>query len=249
MVHEKPEESEAPKKPGIKSRLLIFFVPTIIVFSLFGLLLYWTGILRFGYPSLDEFPIRGIDISHHQGKINWRDLKGEEISFVFMKATEGGDYKDENFTEYLAQARASGYAVGAYHFFRLCKTGDEQARNFTAAVPPGHYILPIVDLEEEGNCITGQSHQKILAEFKIYVDTITKNYGRPPVIYVTHGFYDLYIKGNFPQCPIWIRSIDEEPKLSDNREWMFWQYSAEGNLNGIEGDVDLNVFRGDSINW
>src|SRR5688500_17073729 len=110
MQREIPEEPEIPQKPAIKNRLLIFFVPTIIVFSLFALLLYWTGILRFNYPSVKDFPIRGIDISHHQGKIDWRALKNEDISFVFMKATEGGDYKDEKFTEYLEQARASGYA-------------------------------------------------------------------------------------------------------------------------------------------
>jgi lysozyme len=58
---------------------------------------YWTGMLRFNYPDKNEYPIVGIDISHHQGNIRWEESRNEIVSFVIIKTTEGGDYKDPLF--------------------------------------------------------------------------------------------------------------------------------------------------------
>ena len=69
-----------------------------LVALLLGYLLF-IGKIRFNYPSKKEFPILGIDISNHQGKITWTELRKENISFVIIKATEGGDYKDPLFLD------------------------------------------------------------------------------------------------------------------------------------------------------
>ena len=66
----------------------------------------------------------------HQGPIDWQRVAGDGIGFVYMKATEGGDWVDATFAPNWAGARAAGLKVGAYHFFTLCRAGADQAANF-----------------------------------------------------------------------------------------------------------------------
>lgn len=71
-----------------------------IIFSIttcMAVVLYFHGFWQFNYPGKGQYPIRGIDISHHQGKIDWNKVKGEGFNFVFIKATEGGNFKDPEF--------------------------------------------------------------------------------------------------------------------------------------------------------
>src|SRR5262245_23448045 len=97
--------------------------------------------------------IRGIDVSHHQGVVDWRKVARSDVAFAILKATEGGDYVDDTFARNLAGAAASGLVVGAYHFFTFCRPGAEQAANFLRAVPRDRPMLPpVVDIEFGGNC-------------------------------------------------------------------------------------------------
>jgi lysozyme len=58
---------------------------------------YFLGYVRFNYPAREQFPVRGVDVSHHQGDIDWQLLKSERVVFAYIKATEGGDFKDPRF--------------------------------------------------------------------------------------------------------------------------------------------------------
>ena len=85
------------------------------------------------------YNVYGLDISHHQGKINWEKLKRENpkecpISFVYMKATEGKDHKDTQFDTNWQKAKEHGFTRGAYHYFSPYSTGLEQATMFTETV-------------------------------------------------------------------------------------------------------------------
>src|SRR5690348_13539944 len=116
-------------------------------------------------PEGSHYPVRGIDVSHHQGPIDWPRVARSGISFAFLKATEGGTHVDENFRENFEEARAAGVAVGAYHFFTFCKSGAEQAANFIAAVPHEAKTLPpVVDIEFGGNCATRPSVDELAKE-------------------------------------------------------------------------------------
>lgn len=201
--------------------------------------------MRFNYPSYEDFPVQGIDISHHQGNIDWVKLETENISFVFIKATEGGDFQDPRFYINWENAKKNSHSVGAYHFYRLCKTGIEQANNFIATVPKTSSLPPVVDLEFGGNCQTNYSQDRLIQEIQDYLDVVTEYYGQIPIIYVTKDFYERLLINQFMDYPIWIRDIYGRPKLEDNRDWLFWQFSNRGRLNGIEGYIDLNVFKGD----
>ncbi|GAK60789.1 glycoside hydrolase family 25 [Candidatus Vecturithrix granuli] len=207
--------------------------------------LFSTGILRMNYPDSQRFPVRGIDISHHQQTIDWQKLRQEQIQFVLIKATEGGDFKDRLFLENWRKAKEAGFIRGAYHFFTFCRPGKEQAQNFIDTVPvePGT-LSPVIDLEFGGNCQTRPSRASLLQELIEYIAAIEQVYGQTPVLYVTYEAYNVYLTGELEQLALWIRDIFWHPRLPDNRAWRFWQYSNRGRLQGIPTYVDLNVFHG-----
>lgn len=227
---------------------------TLIISCLFGVVLctllvifLYTGILRCNYPDKDRFPIRGIDVSHHQKSIDWIKLRHEDVRFVFIKATEGGDFKDPLFGHNWHQAQQAGFVRGAYHFFTLCKPGQEQARNFIQSVPNDLNTLPpVIDLEFGGNCQARPSRKAFLKELTAYIHDIEQVYHQAPILYLTYEFYDQYVKGELEAYNIWIRDIFRYPRLQDQREWHFWQYSNRGRL---ETFVDLNVFHGDEMQF
>ncbi len=211
-------------------------------------LLYF-GVIRFNYPSKSEYPVRGIDISHHQGIINWEQLKMEDIHFVIIKATEGADYQDPRFAENWRNSHDNGYLTGAYHFYRLCKTGEEQAENFIRTVPNmSDNIAPTIDLEFGGNCETNKTTKQILEEIERFMQILEEHYGKKPIIYVTQEFYDEYLIDQFILNPIWIRNIFFKPELPDDRDWLLWQFANRAHLDGIDMYVDLNVLNGNNLN-
>jgi lysozyme len=198
-------------------------------------------------PDSTKYPIQGIDISHHQGTIDWQALKQEgNIQFVFMKATEGGDFKDSKFQYNWKAAKEFGIRRGAYHFYSFCKSGAEQAANFIASVPVDKNALPpVVDLEFLGSCKKRPPVQEAIKELQIFLDLLEKQYGKRPILYTTYTFYGVYLKEDLTSYDLWIRDTQKEPIL-ENRPWKFWQFSNRGTRKGIKGRVDLNVFHSTS---
>ncbi|MBI5217507.1 MAG: glycoside hydrolase family 25 protein [Bacteroidia bacterium] len=228
----------------MKKIIFIIFI-TGIIFSGAIIFLFFYGYFHFNNPSRKEFPVRGIDISHHQGEIEWNKLNTDEFSFIFIKATEGGNYKDKEFPENWQNAKNRGFTVGAYHFYRLCKSGMEQAGNFIETVPKDTMAMPpVIDLEFGSNCSSDKNKKQILKEIGDFIDTVGKYYRKKVIIYTTDEFYNDYIKNNFDGCYIWIRNIYGKPELSDQRKWTFWQYDNRTHIDGIASYIDLNVFNG-----
>jgi lysozyme len=80
-------------------------------------------------------------------KISTGKISPQKFQFVYLKATEGGDYKDPKFQENWLKAREHGFHVGAYHFYRLCRDGKTQAENFIATVlNKADALPPVIDL-------------------------------------------------------------------------------------------------------
>ncbi|TPL98146.1 glycoside hydrolase family 25 protein [Mesorhizobium sp. B2-3-11] len=192
-------------------------------------------------PNRGKYPVRGIDVSHHQGKIDWRRVAADDVAFAVIKATEGGDHVDNAFAGNLREARAAGLAVGAYHFFTFCRPGADQARNFISVVPHDQPLLPpVVDIEFGGNCPQRLSPEQLNTELKDFLGPVEAAFGKPAIIYLTDEDEAAYA-GQIAARPLWLRSLLMEP---DRRDWMYWQYHNSGRVDGIEGDVDLNVLQG-----
>lgn len=194
-------------------------------------------------PDRSHYPLRGIDVSRHQGIIDWPRVAADDVSFAIIKASEGGDYVDQQFARNVTAARAAGIAVGAYHFFTLCRPGAEQAANFLAQIADARVLLPpAVDLEYEGNCKAKPPAEKVRAELEAFLGPVEAAFGRPAIFYVTYGFYDDYYS-SLPKRALWTRWIAWPPQT---RDWLIWQYHNRGHVDGIGGDVDLDILNGDA---
>ncbi|MBI5241569.1 MAG: lysozyme [Elusimicrobia bacterium] len=192
----------------------------------------------------------GIDVSHHQGRIRWDQLRGQGLSFVYMKATEGDYMADHSFLENWQGAARAGLVRGAYHFYDLCGKGATQAAEFIKLVPrsPGS-LPPAIDLEPSDHCERLPSRKALLKELSAYARKVRGRYGKAPVVYLNYEFYDRYLKGRKHGWLVWIVDYKDRPKLPDGRPWTFWQVSNKASLRGIKGPVDVDIFRGSAAQF
>ena len=208
----------------------------LIVIGLFLYAPHW-------HPSDTSYPRQGIDVSHHQGAIDWPRLPAQGVDFAYIKASEGGDHRDTRFAENWAGARAAGIKRGAYHFFTLCRPGADQAANFIAAVPVDPQALPpAVDLEYMGNCGRPVTIEAFHAELAAYIRAIEAHYRRPVLLYLTAEFDEAYQVSARVNRPLWLRSLLFAPRFGA-RPWTYWQVSNFIYVDGISGRVDWNVAR------
>jgi lysozyme len=195
------------------------------------------------HQSETEFPVQGIDVSHHQGRIDWGRLRAQGVDFAYIKASEGGDFRDPRFAENWAGARAGGIRRGAYHFFTLCRPGAVQAGNFNAAVPAeADAMPPAVDLEFGGNCSARPERTALLNELAAFINVVEKRSGQSVVLYLTEEFDAFYRISHALDRPLWLRSLVRRPGYGA-RPWHMWQASNFRRIDGIEGRVDWNVMR------
>ncbi len=195
------------------------------------------------HPSTILYPRQGVDVSHYQGRIRWSRLPDAGVDFAYIKATEGGDYRDPTFADNWAGAKAAGIERGGYHFFNRCRPGAEQAANFIHVVPlEAGALPPAIDLEFLGNCDTPVSAAALQRELAVFIRLVERRYGKLVVLYLTDEFDRTYgISTRFDR-PLWLRSILREPRFG-TRPWTLWQASSFRRLPGIDGPVDWNVAR------
>lgn len=208
--------------------------------------LFYTGVWQFNHPAQ---AVRGVDVSHYQGEIDWPVLASQDIQFAFIKATEGSAYQDAYFQANWQEAQNANLRVGAYHFFSYDSPGAGQAKNFIEHVPlEGTALPPVIDVEfYGGNEKNPPDRASVEPELRAMADALKAHYGVSPILYATEKSYALYIAGAFEDCDIWIRNVLTTPTLSDGRSWTFWQYSNRMRLDGYAGEepyIDMNVFYG-----
>jgi len=192
-------------------------------------------------PDRDRFPIRGIDVSHQQGHIDWIKVARDDVAFAYLKASEGVDVVDSHFKENSHAAEDAGIKVGAYHLFTFCHSGKNQAAVFLqVAGKQKQKFLPAVYLEFAGNCARQPSPSELKIELDSFVHMVEETRAKPVVIYVTAEAFHAY-QDVLPHRPIWLRSLSDEPGQNN---WALWQYDSAGRVAGIEGRVGLNLFCG-----
>jgi len=182
--------------------------------------------------------INGIDISHYNKVTNWSKLESK-IDFCIIKSSQGSNYKDPKFKSYWTSSKKHKIVRGAYHFFSPNVSAEKQFNNFKNCVKLEKGDLPpVLDVElKESN----------MTEVNKWLELATEYYGVKPIIYTEYLFFKTFMDGRIKKdYPLWIyvnNSIGVEP-YGDN--CVLWQYSHKGKTNGIVGDVDLNLFLGDS---
>jgi lysozyme len=194
-------------------------------------------------PGAIDQSIDGIDVSHWQGTIDWQAVRGGGIDFAFIKATEGGTFTDPQFARNWAAAADAGIARGAYHYFRPNVDAVKQAEHFLRVTRLGAGDLPAVLDVETSDGLAGDA---LLRAIRTWLETVERATGKRPIVYTYPDFWNRYVSASPGPYQLWIASYGRDQPLMPIgwSDWTFWQSSATGRVPGIQGDVDLDHFRG-----
>lgn len=202
----------------------------------------WYGWLPNNRPGLEAGERYGIDVSNHQGDIDWDAVANDDMTFAYIKATEGADFVDDQFAQNWKGAAAAGLDRGAYHFFTFCRSGAEQAANFLRTVPNDPNALPpVIDLELGGNCANRPTRAEVRREVDAFLAAVETETGQTVVLYIGDDFEERYRMRAELDRPIWHRRVLLRPDLEG---WWIWQVDGHASVAGIEGGTDLDVMSG-----
>ena len=239
---------QVPTRPDYIKWLLLVGAAALVLLA--GAYLAWRYIIMPHSVNVDRYryPVAGIDVSKHNGDIDFEQVKDDDYQFVFIKASEGKTYQDDAFGRNYDRARDAGLKVGAYHFFRKNRTGEEQAENFLSVVRGRNLDLPLViDLEDDwGNGATTSRETALKRVMKMI--QLLEEKGYSVMIYTNLDGFNKYYTNMAVDCDLWLCSFTS-PDLLSNMPHRFQQFSHEGTVNGVGGKVDLNVFRGTKGEW
>ncbi|TKC10502.1 hypothetical protein FA048_09975 [Pedobacter polaris] len=199
--------------------------------------------------------IRGIDISHNNGTINWATL-ASEVNFVYCKASQGGGFKDNMFQFNSSKLSGLGILHGAYHFLNFQgATAQQQIDNFLNCgvdfSKPG-LLPPVLDVEwqvpDTLNPYILQNREACVQLIKDWLTGVALETRRTPMIYTNRVFWHDFL-GNptgFENYPLWIAAYQSAPPLLPPgwNKYTFWQNSGTGNINSVSGQVDKDIFNG-----
>lgn len=187
-------------------------------------------------------PVKGIDVSHFTGEIDWPTLKkNQRIDFVMVKVSEGIDMPDETFHKNFENARAHGLAVGGYHFYITADSAVDQLALIKKHIGKKQFDLPfVVDVEHIGH----GTKKGFKNELKLFLKLVEEYFGETPIVYTSPNFWRHKMKLDIHKYPLWIAQYGvKKPVLPrTEREWVFWQYEGEKRLASVEKDVDFSYF-------
>ena len=225
--------------PGLRNR----------VYSLLSYPVHYREYKHFGIRVPGNFSVHGIDVSRYQGRIDWKRVASMkvndiQIDFAFIKATEGSWMRDPQFPSNWRNAGRTRIIRGAYHYFLPNISPKDQARIFTKTVKlkPGD-LPPVVDVEET----RGMTPEQVRRYTLLFCQLLEKKYGVKPIIYTGRDYYKNHFadQKEFNPYPFWIAHYHvPELEMPDKRIFTFWQHNNTGTVNGINENVDFNVFNG-----
>lgn len=236
----------------VRWKCILFMTVTIIGIAcvvLMGFIL--TKRMKINETLAGRYSVNGIDVSHYQGKVDWKRIEDQGIDFAFIKATEGSNHVDNRFAENWSSIKETDVMAGAYHFFSFDSEPEMQAQLFIDTVG-GLYenLPPVVDVEYYGDkAVNKPEKESAVSSLSKMLKLLEEEYQVKPIIYTTYPVYFRYLKGNFDQYPLWIRNVYFEPTIELGQKWLFWQYSDTAVLSGYgvggtEKFIDQNVFVG-----
>ncbi|MGI6242338.1 MAG: glycoside hydrolase family 25 protein [Prevotella sp.] len=210
-----------------------------------GTLLFTNALAQSSYVECEDTcsHVHGIDLSHYQGTVFWETVGKSKMAFVYLKATEGGDHIDTRYKQNIDLAHQYGLKVGSYHFYRPKTPQQIQLDNFMAQCrPEDQDLIPMIDVETNSRLSIDAFRDSL---FK-FLDLVEKAYKQKPLIYTGANFYDKFLLGSLESYKVMIAQYTERvPILKDDLDFILWQYTGKGHLNGINGYVDKSMFMGE----
>lgn len=192
--------------------------------------------------------LKGVDVSYHNGTVDWAKVKAAGQSFAFVRVSDGTKFYDSQFVRNYAETRKQGLARGVYQFFRPAQDPIAQADllitkiNQNGGLQPGD-LPPVLDLEAGD----GQTAAVIVARAKQWVAKVQAAFGVTPIVYTAAYFSNTYVGNAFSSHPLWVANYQTSCPTVPNgwANWHFWQNSESGTVAGVSGAVDTNLFQGD----
>lgn len=232
---------------AMRLRVIILLMALLIV-AVAGLVcayyLWWREAVIVS-PDISQYPVRGIDISAHNGVVDFDKVAAVGMEFVLIKATEGATFKDRNFVANYRKAHNAGLKVGAYHFFRFDVGGYMQALNLMHSIRGRQLDLPVaIDVEEWSNPRDHTTHD-ILTRLQAMINTL-EAHGYKVMLYSNKDGFDKFFSRHFAHYPLWLCSFTGLPEGGNMR---VWQFSHVGRVSGVDGKVDVNTFNGSLEDW
>jgi len=195
---------------------------------------------------------KGIDVSHHQGRIDWEAVKEDGIEFVFVRIAYRGYGKGGNLLvdtmqkEYIKRAHEAGLKVGVYVFSQAINEEEalEEAKLVVDTLEDTKLELPVVfdpelirDDDARTDTVSGEQFTKNTIVFCEYV----KKKGYTPMVYSNMVWeWRLFDMEQIQQYGIWYADYEKIPQTPYDFE--FWQYSEKGHVSGVQGNCDLDVW-------
>ncbi len=208
---------------------------------------HFTLYKNFGIHIPDGYTIHGIDVSHHEGLINWDMVKnmrtnGVGVDFVFTKATEGLSLLDEQYATNTKELTKRNMIKGAYHYLKPSLDGKAQASFFVqhANLKKGD-LRPVLDIEEVNNA----SYEQIRTCVISWLNEVEKYYGVKPIIYSNAAFYNQFVKDYTIGYPLWVAHYTSTNNPAVDNKWVIWQHTEDATVSGINDKVDFNCYKGD----
>lgn len=198
-------------------------------------------------------PAEGIDVSNHNGEIDWKKVAASGQHFAFVLATDGTDFTSPKYAEQYHGAKDAGLIAGPYHFARPDESAEAQADKLLQVADykkDGKSLPPVLDMEPDssGDTCYGLTPDQMHQWTETFTGKVKKATGVDPIIYAAPSFWKQCMGGSdkFADHPLWLASygVDNPTVPSGFNRWDFWQYTDKGSVDGIEGQVDQNHFQG-----
>jgi lysozyme len=180
--------------------------------------------------------IKGIDVSHHNGVVDWKKVAADGVKFVFLKASEGTSFVDKTFYTNAAQASAAGIHVGAYHYAKFGTVAEAraEAKHFLKTVAGVKLTYPLVlDLEENKK----NASKAVLTNAAVAFMQALENTGYVAMLYAGKYFLENTLdESKLKPYALWVARYNK----TLGRQADVWQYTETGKVQGIKGNVDMN---------
>ncbi len=200
--------------------------------------------------------VRGLDVSAYQQgiasrEIDWSLVAQAGYEFAIRKVADGSKIDETFWPNWLGILRAS-MIRGVYVYFRPTRDAEEQAALVLSTLAYQRRDLPpVIDLETSG----GLEPAALVAKVEQWIDMVQRHTGRDPILYTGPGFWGSNMGKGSPRInrlPLWVADYSHsppwlpEPWREVKRAGLFWQWTDRGEVPGIKGNVDLNVWGGTS---
>ncbi|NMM80896.1 hypothetical protein B2J86_08150 [Acidovorax sp. SRB_14] len=223
---------------------------------------------EFVFPEHANDGVYGVDVSHHNGQVPWTNFAVSGVKFVYIKASQGANFRDPKFEANWRASADAGIIRGAYHFLTAGADGAEQAKNYLALVTKsggfaGNDLTPVLDLEWDFEKVGDAKVDRwsklpvdeIVRVVKAWLDTVEGATGRRPMIYTAASWWNERMAGSLllKDYPHWIADYRQlnfkngAPLKVMQHDYLVWQFTDVGAIGGAGVKFDVNKLKGKDL--